>query len=97
MYLELRKDSSFSPRLSPRTRPSLTHLIMNGSYTGSVLQSSGTTPLPGAILRLQSNPVDMACLLDLWPRPLDTRSLSDLLRLPLVGVEEGAREVKMKV
>ena len=70
---------------------------MNGSNTGSVLQSSGTIPLPGAILRFQPNPVDMACLLDLWPRLLDARPLSDLLRLPLVGVEEGVAEVKTKV
>ena len=70
---------------------------MNGSNSGRELQSSGTMPPPDAILRLHSNPVAMVttCLLDLWPCPLD--ACSDLLRLPLVGVDEGVGEVKMKV
>ena len=74
-----------------------TYLIMNGSNSGSELQSSGTILPAGAILRLHSNPVAMVttCLLDLCPRPLDP--CSDLLRLPLVGADEGVGEVKMEV
>lgn len=70
---------------------------MNGSNSGSELQLSGTILPAGAILRLHSNPVAMVttCLLDLCPRPLDP--CSDLLRLPLVGADEGVGEVKMEV